>query len=270
MNTVRSADGTTIAFDRVGEGPPLVLVGGALSERHAAAEIAQMLSDRFKVFAYDRRGRGDSGDTPPYDVRREIEDLAAVIAEAGGSAYVFGHSSGAVLALRAVEDGVPIAKLAVYEPPFILDETRPPLPAEYVEQLDALVAAGRRGDAVALFMTTGVGVPAQMVEQMRRGPVWPALERNAHTIAYDGRIMGDLMAGRPFLPGTWSRVTVPTLVLDGGASPEWQRNAARALADVLPDARHRTLEGQDHGPASDVLVPVLAGFLAGHVAPAAG
>lgn len=260
MNTVRSADGTTIAFDRVGEGSPLVLVGGALSDRRAAAEIAAMLSDRFTVIAFDRRGRGDSDDTPPYDVRREIEDLQALIEDAGGSAFVFGHSSGAVLSLRAVEAGIPIARLAVYEPPFILDASRQPLPADYVERLDALVAEGRRGDAIAFFMTTGVAIPAEAVEQMKQTPMWDGLERYAHTIAYDGRIMGDLTDGRPFPPGTWSGVTVPTLVLDGGASPEWQRNAARALADALPDARHRTLESQDHGPASDVLVPVLAEF----------
>jgi hypothetical protein len=157
---------------------------------------------------------------------------------------------------------VPITKLAVYEPPFILDDTRSPLPTDYVERLEGLVAEGRRGDAVAFFMTSGVGVPAEMVEQMRQTPMWAGLERYAHTIAYDGRIMGHHMSGRAFAAGAWSGVNVPTLVLDGGASPEWQRNGARSLADVLPDARHRTLEGQDHGPASDVLVPVLVEFFA--------
>jgi pimeloyl-ACP methyl ester carboxylesterase len=263
MNTARSADGTRIAFDRTGDGPALVLVGGALADRAAAAEVSALLGQRFTVLAFDRRGRGDSGDTPPYEVEREIEDVAALIEEAGGSALLFGHSSGAVLSLLAVEAGLPITKLAVYEPPFIIDATRPPAPADYVQHLDALVADGRRGDAVAYFMTTGVGVPAEMVEQMKRSPMWPGLEAMAHTIAYDGRVMGELMRGRPFPPDRWSGVKVPTLVLDGGASPEWQRNAARALAEALPDARHRTLDGQDHGPASDVLVPVLVDFLTG-------
>ncbi|MGZ4148272.1 MAG: alpha/beta fold hydrolase [Actinomycetota bacterium] len=260
MNTVRSADGTIIAFERRGDGPPLVLVGGALSDRRAAAEVSALLGQRFTVIAFDRRGRGDSGDTPPYVVEREIEDVAALVEEAGGSALLFGHSSGGVLSLRAVEAGLPVTKLAVYEPPFILDTTRPPLPPDYVEHLDRLVAGGRRGDAVAYFMTTGIGVPAEMVEQMKQSPMWRGLEANAHTIAYDGRVMGDLMGGHPFPPDRWSGVKVPTLVLDGGASPEWQRNAARALADALPDARYRTLEGQDHGPSPEVLVPALVEF----------
>jgi pimeloyl-ACP methyl ester carboxylesterase len=260
MNTVRSADGTRIAFDRTGDGPALILVGGALADRAAAAEVSALLGERFTVLAFDRRGRGDSGDTPPYEVERELEDVAALIEEAGGSALLFGHSSGGVLSLGAVEAGLPVTKLVVYEPPFILDTTRPPVPPDYVEHLDVLVADGRRGDAVAYFMTTGVGVPAEMVEQMKQSPMWPGLEANAHTISYDGRVMGDLMSGRPFPPDRWSGVRVPTLVLDGGASPEWQRNAARALAEALPDARYRTLEGQDHGPASEVLVPVLVDF----------
>jgi len=257
---VRSNDGTTIAFERSGEGPPVVIVGGALSDRTAAAPLAAELSDPFTVVAYDRRGRSDSGDTPPYAVDREIEDLQALIAAVGGSAFVFGHSSGAALALEAAGRGLSITKLALYEPPFIVDDSRPPLPEDYDAHLDELVAVGRRGDAVEYFMTVAVGVPTEMVAGMRDSPAWPFMEALAHTIAYDGAVMGDAMAGDTKPLERWASVTVPTLVMDGGASPDSLRNAARALVDVLPNVEHRTLEGQDHGPALEVLAPVLIEF----------
>ena len=222
-----------------------------------------MLAPSLTVFAYDRRGRGDSGDTPPYAVEREIEDLAALIEEAGGSAFLFGHSSGAALALEAVGGGLAVPMLALYEPPFIVDDSRPPVPDEYVVHLQELVAVGRRGDAVAYFMIEGVGVPPEVVEQMRQAPMWPGLEALAHTIAYDGMVMGDQMAGRP-LPPSWALASaVPTLVMDGGNSPSWARNAVEALADLLPHAERRTLEGQDHGAAPEVLAPVLEAFFTG-------
>lgn len=259
-DTVRSSDGTTIAFDRSGDGPPLVLVGGALSDRSAGASLATHLADRFTVVDYDRRGRGDSGDTPPYAVDREVDDLLALIVDAGGSAFVFGHSAGAALALEAAAGGVPIARLALYEPPFIVDDSRPEVPRDYVTRVQELVAAERRGDAVEYFMTVAVGVPADMVAQMRSSPMWTSMEALAHTIAYDGMVMSDAMAGNPQPLQRWTSVTIPTLVMDGGASPDWQRNSVRALVDVLPNVRHRTLEGQDHGPAEEVLAPVLIEF----------
>jgi pimeloyl-ACP methyl ester carboxylesterase len=263
METARSSDGTEIAFERSGEGPPVVLVGGALSTRMAAESLMAQLAGRLSAIAYDRRGRGDSGDTQPYAVEREVEDLEALIVAAGGSASVFGHSSGAALALEATAHGLPIDKLALYEPPFIVDDTRPPLPKDYVAHLDELVAVDRRGDAVEYFMTTGVGLPAEMLAGLRDSPAWPFMEAVAHTISYDGRAMGDMMSGSPKPLERWASVTVPTLVMDGGASPMWQRNAVRALAAVLPSVEHRTLEGQDHGPADDVLAPVLIDFFAG-------
>lgn len=259
-DTVNSTDGTTIAFDRSGDGPPLVLVGGALSDRRAAVGLATLLAAELTVIAYDRRGRGDSGDTPPYAVEREVEDLGAVIAAAGGSAFVFGHSSGAVLALEATARGVSVAKLALYEPPFVVDDSRPPLPEDYVARLEGLLAAGERGEAVAYFMRVGPAVPEDMLAGMRRSPMWAGMEALAHTLPYDGRVMGDTMFGRPLPAGRWSSVAVPTLVMDGGASPAWQHSAARALADVLPDATYRTLEGQTHGFAPEVMVPELHGF----------
>ena len=261
METTTSADGTTIAFDRYGQGPALILVGGALSDRGAAAGLAAKLAPRFTVVAFDRRGRGDSGDTAPYAVEREVEDIHALIDEAGGSAFVFGHSSGAVLALeaaRALPGRVP--KLAVYEPPFIVDDGHPPLPADHAAQLEGLVSEGRRGDAVAYFMTTGPGVPAEVVESMRAEEHWPSLEALAHTLAYDATVMGDTMSGSPVPLERWASLGVPTLVMAGGESPPWQQHATRTLAAVLPDAWHRTLEGQDHGPADEVLFPVLEDF----------
>lgn len=263
MGQVRSSDGTSIAYDRSGEGPALILVNGALSVRSAGGPLAALLAPRFSVFSYDRRGRGASGDTAPYAVEREIEDLAAVMAEAGGSAFVYGHSSGAVLSLRAAAHGLDILKLALYEPPFIGDDSRPLLPPDYVTTLAQLLAAGRRGEAVALFMTTAVEAPAEMVAQMRNGPMWPGLEAVAHTLPYDLAIMGATEGGHPSALARWAAVTVPTLVIDGGASPAWARNAVRALASTLPLAQQRTLDGQTHGADPKVLAPVLEEFLAG-------
>ena len=259
-STVASKDGTSITYDRYGDGPPVVVVSGATSIRAYAVGLATALASTFTVYAYDRRGRGDSGDTLPYAVEREIEDLDAVIRDVGGSAFVLGHSSGAVLALRAAAAGVPMAKLAVYEPPFIVDDSRPPAPNDYVKHLDELVAQGRRGDAYAFFMTEVVGVPAEVVDSMRAAQIWQNMEAIAHTLAYDGRIMADTMSGKPLPAEPWNAITVPTLVMDGGASPEHMHTGADALATHLPSAERRTLAGQDHGPADDVLAPVLVEF----------
>lgn len=266
MNTVTSNDGTTIAFDRMGSGPAVILVGGAFQHRAIdprTAELAGLLAERFTVVHYDRRGRGDSGDTLPYAVEREIEDLDALIQEMGGTAYVFGMSSGGVLALAAAAHGLPITKLALYEPPFIVDDTRPSVPADYFPRLQELISTGRRGDAVEYFLTNAVEVPVEVVDQMRHAPVWPMFEAVAHTLVYDAAVMGDTMSGKPLSADRWSAVTVPTLVLDGGASPGWARAAAAALAEVLPDARRETLQGQTHEVAPEVLAPALSRFFAG-------
>jgi pimeloyl-ACP methyl ester carboxylesterase len=262
MNTVASKDGTPIAFDRTGDGPAVIFVNGATATRTAGAGIAELMP-HFTVFSYDRRGRGDSGDTAPYAVQREIEDLDALLTEAGGEAFVFGHSSGAVLSLEAarVLSGK-ITKLAVYEPPFIIDDSRPPLPPDYVEHLDALIAADRRGDAAEYFLTVAVRIPAEFIAEMRKSPMWPQIEAVAHTISYDGAVMGDTMSGSPAPLARFASVTMPTLVMDGGASPQYMQHAAQALADVLPNVQYRTLEGQEHGAAPDVLVPVLTEFFA--------
>jgi pimeloyl-ACP methyl ester carboxylesterase len=267
VTEVRSADGTRITFDRIGDGPAVVLVLGALNDRAAAAPLAAALAPRFAVYSYDRRGRGASGDTSPYAVDREIEDLGALIDESGRGAFVFGHSSGAVLALEAAARGLPLAKLALYEPPFVVDESRAPLPRDYVPRLRELVSRGRRGDAVAYFMMTGAGLPAAIVDEIRSGPAWTDMEAMAHTLAYDGAIMGDTMSGGGLPSASWSSVHQPTLVIDGERSPAWQRRAAQALVEILPNARRLSLVGQDHGPEPAVLVAALHAFyVAGPVA----
>jgi pimeloyl-ACP methyl ester carboxylesterase len=258
-----SKDGTAIAFDKTGHGPAIILVSGALGDRLAATPLTPLLSPHFTVLAYDRRGRGDSGDTTPYAVEREIEDIDALIKAVGGSAFVFGHSSGAVLALEAAARRPAITKLALYEPPFILDTSRPPVPKDYVAHLEELVSAGQRSAAVEFFMTAAVGVPAEIVAQMRQSPMWAGMEKVAHTLAYDGIIMGKNMAGHALQAKQWASVTIPTLVMDGGASEAWARNAVQALVDVLPNAQRRTLEGQTHNVDPTVLAPVLVEFFKG-------
>jgi pimeloyl-ACP methyl ester carboxylesterase len=269
MRKVISKDGTPIAFDQSGQGPAIVLVAGATATRLAAASLAAALAPHFTVFAYDRRGRGESGDTAPYAVEREVEDLAALINEAGGSAFVFGHSSGAVLALEAARLlPTKISKLAVYEPPFIIDDSRPPAPENYAQHLIELVSSGRRGEAVAYFMTE-VGSSAAMVAQMRQSPMWPGLEEVAHTLAYDVTILGDTERGDPLPLRKWASVLVPTLVMDGtvflgrAESHAFIHHGAQELTSILPHAQHRTLEGQDHGPAVEVLAPALQEFFLG-------
>jgi pimeloyl-ACP methyl ester carboxylesterase len=207
--------------------------------------LTPLLAQHFSVVRYDRRGRGESGDTRPYQVEREVEDIQALIDEVGGSAHVFGISSGAALALEAANRGNGIKKLALYEAPFIVDDTRSPIPEGYLAQLNSLVAADRRGDAVRLFMKL-VGVPALVIPLMRFMPAWSKLKAVAHTLPYDITIVQDNQRGKPLPAKQWVSVTVSTLVMDGGKSPAWMRNAMRALANALPTAKLHTLEGQTH------------------------
>ena len=270
MQTVRSADGTTIAFDRSGQGPALILVAGATATRLDEASLAAALAPYFTVFAYDRRGRGDSGDTPPYAVEREVEDIDALIDEAGGSAFVFGHSSGAVLALEAARLlPTKITKLAVYEAPFIIDDSRPPAPQDFLARLNGLLAAGRRGDAVELLQTERRYSRRNDCPDAAVAHVAGVRGNVAHTLPYDITIMGDTQSGSPLPLRKWAAVTVPTLVMDGTLflgreeGHAFMRHGADELARILPNAQRRTLEGQDHGPADDVLAPALKEFFIG-------
>ncbi|MER5326257.1 alpha/beta fold hydrolase [Streptosporangium roseum] len=263
MQTVVSADGTAIAYDTYGAGPAVVLVGGAFQTRDDPkfVHLAELLATSSTVYSYDRRGRGDSGDAGSYTTGREVEDIAAILTAAGGEAMLFGMSSGAVLALDAAA-ALPISKIAVYEPPFIVDDSRPPLPADYVATLDVLIAGGRQGDAAAYFMTQAAGVPAEYVDGMRQAPFFAAMEAVAHTLGYDGRIMGETMSGRPLPAERFGAIGVPALIVDGGASVPHFASAADALAGLLPTSVRTTLEGQDHDVDPALLAPVLSRFFA--------
>ncbi|MEW9531776.1 alpha/beta fold hydrolase [Microbispora sp. NPDC049125] len=257
MNKTISADGTSIAFDRVGQGPALVLVGGGPIDRSANDALVELLAATFTVYNYDRRGHGDSGDTAPYAVNREFEDLEAVIAEADQPVCLYGTSGGGMIALEAAARGLPVGRLAVWEPPYIVDDSRAPVPATYRRQLADLLAEDRRGDMVELFLTTAVGMPAEFVAPMRDMPFWKDNEAVAHTLIYDAMITGDFSLPAKRI----AAVPVPTLVLDGGTTP-WLTAAARAVADVVPDARRVTLPGQPHNVDAAAIAPALAEFFA--------
>ena len=259
MNKVQSKDGTAIAFDQLGQGPAVILVCGGSVDRSSNAPLATALAANFTVFNYDRRGRGDSGDSPPNAVEREFEDIQALIDAAGGSAFLYGASSGAALALAAVASGLPITKLALWEAPFIVGDSRPRPPADTAKTYTDLVAANRRGDAVEFFMVKVVGLPAEFADQARNSPWWPAQEALAHTLAYDATVMGDYSL--PTAQAT--AVTIPTLVLNGGASFDWIGKTAQALVQALPHGHHRTLPEQSHDVAAEALAPALVEFFIG-------
>ncbi|HEY4569773.1 MAG TPA: alpha/beta hydrolase [Kribbella sp.] len=263
MSTATSADGTTIDFEAYGEGRPLIMVDGATAHRAvnpANDEVGKLLSDEFRTYVYDRRGRGRSGDTAPYAIQREIEDIAALIEDAGQPATVFGWSSGALLALDAAAAGLPIASLALFEPPVVVDDSRPPLPSDYVEQLDAFVAAGRRDKAAELFMTAAAGLPAEAVAGMKQSPFWAPVEEVAHTISYDGRIMGTTMSGNPLPADRWSAVTVPVLVMHGDKTWPTLVSGAEAMAAHLPTATLKVLPGENHSTEPATLADALREF----------
>ncbi|MEU2201133.1 alpha/beta hydrolase [Isoptericola sp. NPDC019482] len=265
-STVRSADGTPIACSAWGSGDPIVIVDGATAHRATTPEnaaTAELLADEFLVVSYDRRGRGQSGDTAPYAVERELEDLAAVIDQAagGGPATVFAWSSGGNLALNAAQAGVPVARLVLFEPNAVVDDGRPPLPADYVRRADDAVAAGRPGDAVALFLTAAAGLPREAVDGLRQdAATWSVLEAVAPTIAYDGRQVGDAMSGRPLRPDLWDRVDVPVLVMHGTGTWAFLAAAARAISAHLPTATLRPVPGADHTTTPEVLAAELRAF----------
>jgi pimeloyl-ACP methyl ester carboxylesterase len=254
---VKSKDGTPIAFEKSGHGPAVVILGGVIGDRSQQAPVAEILARDFTVFNFDRRGHGESGDTQPYAIEREIEDIDAVIDAAGGSASVYGTSGPGVLALHAAagRPGAKMTKLAIWEPPFILDDSRPKVRPDYRQELTSLLSQNRRGDMVALFFTEAVGMPAQFVEQMRQAPWWSSQEAFAHTTIYDATLMGDYS-----MPAkVTSRIKVPTLVIDGGQSP-WLSKAADEVAKAIPGSRRQTLAGQQHNVDPAAIAPALIEF----------
>lgn len=254
---VRSKDGTEIAYDKSGHGQAVVIVGGVIADRSQQALLAEVLTADFTVFNFDRRGRGESGDKKPYAVEREIEDIAAMLQEAGGSAFVYGTSGPGVLALHAAAagPGAQIRKLAIWEPSFIVDNSRPKVRSDYKEELTSLLSQGRRGDMIELFFTEAAGIPIEFVAQMRQSPWWSAQEALAHTTIYDAIIMGDFTMPRAEM----ARIKVPTLVIDGGTTP-WLTHAADAVATTLANAKRRTLPGQQHNVDPAAIAPVLVEF----------
>jgi pimeloyl-ACP methyl ester carboxylesterase len=260
FNTVKSKDGTSIAFEALGKGKPLVLIGGAFCDRSTPTSgmpLASLLAHRFTVFSYDRRGRGDSGNASPFAIEREVEDLAALISEAGDAATVFGNSSGGLLAIEAAIQGLSIPKLVLYEPPVILDPVRAKSLEDLAKQLDAAVTGNRRAEAVELFFTRVMQIPVQTVAQMRKAPMWPGLEELAHTLSYDLLFT----ARGPARLKQLSDVRAATLVLSGGESPSLMRESIETLAGAIPNARHQTLKGQTHSVDPKVLAKSIEEFL---------
>ena len=258
-NALSSRDGTSIGYDSQGEGPALILVDGALTVHSSGSgELATLLAPHFTVYGFDRRGRGKSGDTLPYAVDREIDDIEALIDRAGGSAFLYGHSSGGPLAMRAaIRLGSKVSKIAMYEPPYNNDPGAQESWSQYLRQLKVALAEGRRSDAMALFMRF-VGTPAERIEGMRRAPFWPGMEAVAPTLAYDhAAILGEPWS----VPaGLAARVPVPALVMSGDAGLPFMPDAARVLSQAIPRGQLRTLAGQTHEVNPGVLAPVVVEF----------
>lgn len=260
MEKVTSKDGTTIAYDKTGQGPAIILVGGATATRSSDVGLAELLAPDFTVYYFDRRGRGDSTDTKPYGVDKEIEDIEALIDAAGSSAYLYGISSGGALALEAaIKLGDKVKKLAIYEAPY--DSSAEGIKAweGYRTGLTKALDAGNRSDAVAIFMKF-VGVPDGMLEGMRHSPMWPSMEAVAPTLAYDAAVLGE---DRVVPIDRVTKITAQTLILDGSDSMElmpFMRISAEALAKAIPGAAHQVLEGQQHNVDMKILAPVLAKF----------
>jgi pimeloyl-ACP methyl ester carboxylesterase len=257
QSSVRSADGTSIGYEAAGAGEALIFITGASNDRTTAAPLAAALTDSFTCISYDRRGRGASGDTRPYDIRREVEDIEALLGLCGGRAHVFGYSSGAILALRAAVEGVDFQSLVLYEPPLFMAGGTPVSTEEHVQRLESLVAAGRPGDAMEYFQTAVVGLPAAALEGQRQAPYWPWLEAIAPTLAYDQAICGDQSLSVEAL----ARVSIPSYVLSGDATFPGLAEAAKAVSALVPGGIWRNIAGQGHDLSPDALAPVLRELL---------
>ena len=259
MNKVISKDGTAIAYDRTGKGPVVIMVGGALSTRSVpqVKTLAALLVPHFTVIGYDRRGHGDSGDSRQYTIGREVEDIEALINASGGKASLYGHSSGAALALEAAHrlDGK-IQKLALYEPPFLGTGNSTRSYAEHLAKLKELLRANLREEMLNYWMTDVTGTPAAYVAQMKNSPMWEGLVSLTPTLVYDLTIMNEYSKPGERIDG----LRIPMLAMDGGSSPAWAHEAAQLLVDQIPNAKRRTLEGQTHGADPEVLATVLVEF----------
>jgi len=252
MEHVTSADGTVIAVDRSGDGPPLILVVGAFCDRTSGESLAEMLASRYTVYRYDRRGRGDSGDSATYSIEREVQDLNAVALGTGNRPFVYGHSSGGALALEAAAYGVELRKVAVYEPPYTGENDPGP---QFTLELDELVRAGRRDEAAERFLSL-TGAPTQVIAGIKASPGWPGMQDFAHTLSRD-RNLGN---GGAVPVQRLGSIGIPILAMAGGASDPWARQAMDTIEQAIPNAEARTLEHEHHVPADDVLTLILTAF----------
>jgi pimeloyl-ACP methyl ester carboxylesterase len=264
MPFVTSRDGTKIGYGAMGSGPPIILVDGAMCWREMgpALPLAEQLKDRFTVYLYDRRGRGESGDTKPYAPQREVEDLAAVLEAAGGSAAIYAISSGVVLALEAANTIPGITGMVLYEAPIFTDPSRKPVPTDYVQRMDDLVARGDNAGAVKHFMQNGIAVPWYALAMMQLFGMFKKMAPVGPTLPYDTAFVAPLWTYRPLPANRWPNVTIPVLVMGGSKSDAWMQNAQKAIAANLPNAEHRTLVGQNHMVAAPAIAPMIKEFLA--------
>jgi pimeloyl-ACP methyl ester carboxylesterase len=253
--TTTSADGSTIAYEKAGTGPALIIIGGAFNTRKSAGDLARVLATHFSVLSYDRRGRGDSTETAPYSTEREVEDLAALLDAVGGSACVYGHSSGGILALEAAASGLPFTKVAAYEPPYTSPADGFGTLDDWRASIQAAVNAGDRQDAAMLFLK-GMGMDAEMAEGLTRAPWWPGMLAVAHTLPYELSLLGDGTVPVERL----ARIAVPTLLISGGDSPAWAAEAVSEIAAAVPDAKQLVVQGQDHNVDPATIAPELSDF----------
>lgn len=259
MQHVTSKDGTLIAYEKSGQGPAVIVVGGVLGDHRQQANLAEMLAEQFTVYNIDRRGHGESGFTGPYAVDREVEDIEALIDVAGRSAFVYGTSGLAILSLEAAARGLALSikKLALWEPPYILEGSRPPVTRDYKDQLIQMLQEGRRGDMVELWMVKAIGMPDEFVAPMRQAPFWAGQEAMAHTLIYDATLTGDGSFAMP--RERLATIPTTTLVIDGGTTP-WLSLAADAVAETLPHAQRHTIAGQPHNVDPGAIAPILVEF----------
>jgi pimeloyl-ACP methyl ester carboxylesterase len=260
LRSITSSDGTTIVYDQIGSGPPVVLVCGGLNQRVMYQKLVDLLCDKFTVINYDRRGRGDSADGDPtkYSMDLELEDFTAILAEADQPPFVVANCTGAILAAYAAARGVPMAKIAMYEPPYGVGENRPIAQPDYLNRLQSLVDAGRNDEAVMLFQKEAVGNTDDFIERFRTHPAWPLFAGLAHTLPYEHVILGDGVVPEEIM----KRVPVPTLVMEGSLSPDWQRNACGVVSDLIPGAKRMVIQGAGHVmPLAEIADPVTEFFL---------
>jgi pimeloyl-ACP methyl ester carboxylesterase len=264
MVFVTSKDGTQIGYSVAGLGPPIILVDGAMCWREMgpATPLADQLKDQFTVYTYDRRGRGESGDTKPYATQREVEDLAAVIEAAGGSVAIYAISSGVVLALEAANTIPGITRMVLYEAPLFTDNTRKPVPTDYVQRMDQLVASGDNAGAVKHFMQNGIAIPWFGIVMMQLLGMFKKMAPVGRTLPYDTAFVSPFWTHKPIPANRWPNVTMPVLSIGGSKSDAWMQNAQKAIAANLPNAEHKTLVGQNHMVAAPAIAPMIKEFLA--------